>query len=123
VSDEWTREDVPNEAALFMRVHQSLIRDGEPIPGAFRDQGSGMSTNWEKYCPTPEHARQKARDPAKNGVIRFLAGDVRAFPPLTVEHTPDLERGDRSHTDVVGRKDAEVRLKLLRIFKWAIRLQ
>jgi hypothetical protein len=91
------------------------------MPGAFRDHGHGMSTNWQKYCETPEEARSKAKDPVANGVVTLIAGDVRQISPLTVEHSPDRERNDRSHTDVVGEKDQEVRLKLLRVYRWAIR--
>lgn len=102
-----------------MRVHKMYVADGELQPGVFRDQGDGMSTNWQKYCPTPVEARAKAKNPRDNGVIRLTVGPIRAIP-LTVEHTPDVLRSDRSHTDVKGKKTAEARLKLLEIAEWAL---
>lgn len=105
-----------------MRVHCTKIVNGEPISSAFCDIGRGMSTNWKKYCVTAEEARLKAREPAKNGIIEFVVKAIRSIPPLSVEHTPDIERKDRSHAEVIGEKDAEVRMKLGRAFQWAIKL-
>jgi hypothetical protein len=51
--------------------------------------------------------------PEDNGVVLLVVGDVRAIAPLTVEHRPVLE--NRSHSEVIGRKDPEVRIKLRRI--------
>ena len=120
MDESWPKEDIPDGDNLFMRIHRNYVRDNEPIPGVFTDHGSGMSTNWQKYCPKAEDARQKAGNPDNNGVIVLVAGDVRSISPLKVEHTPDFERKDRSHADVIGKKDAEVRLKLLDIYRWAI---
>ena len=115
--EDWPRETVPNVDDLFMRVHRSYIQQGELIPGVFRDRGSSMSTDWSKYS-TPAETRQRARLPNENSVIALNAGEVRQIRDLTVSHSP--VPGNRSHTDVLGEKDAEVRLKLLRIFKWAL---
>ena len=104
-----------------MRVHVAYVINGELIPGVFRDRGSGMSTNWSKYCKAAEDARQKASKPADNGVVASSVKSVRAISTLQVEHTPKPE--DRSHADVIGKKDTEVRMKLLRAFQWAIRVQ
>lgn len=122
MDEAWPKEDIPDVDSLYMRVHVNNTTNGELNPGAFCDKGAGMSTNWKKYCETAEQARQKAKDPSKNGVVELGVKDVRAVPPLIVEHTPDLERRDRSHTDVFGRKDPEVRMKLLRVAQWAIRV-
>ena len=63
-----------------------------------------------------------ARLPEDNGVISLIAGPVRAVP-LEVRHTPNVDLQDRSHVDIVGKKDAEVRLKLLDVFAWEIRIR
>jgi hypothetical protein len=76
-----------------------------------------MSTEWEKYS-SPQEARDRAKKPADNGVIQMVAGEVSAVPRLTVKHTPDLERRVRAHTDVLGPKDPESRVKLARISRW-----
>jgi hypothetical protein len=112
-------EQVPDEAHLFYRVHKNDTADGEPIPGAFRDVGSAMSTDWEKYS-TPSESRNRAKNPARVGVVRLVAEDVRRIEPLKVEHTPDYPT-NRAHTDVFGQKTSEVRLKLLRGAEWKIR--
>ena len=77
-----------------------------------------MSTDWDKYS-SPEETLQRARNPADNGVIQMVVGDVRQVPGLRVEHTPDFPR-NRAHTDVYGEKSTEARVKLLRICTWVI---
>jgi hypothetical protein len=83
-----------------------------------------MSTDWAKYS-TPEETRHRARLPNDNGIVRMKAGDVRGVP-LQVAHTPELGRTglqpNRAHTDVVGEKTTEVRLKLFRLCEWVIRI-
>lgn len=128
----WDKEPIPDDALVFMRVHKNqLDADGEPIPGAFRNRPQstdGMSTDWEMYS-SPEECRNRARNPVGNAVIQLKVGDVRQIPEQTVEHTPiyqpDAEPPNinRAHTDVYGEKDAEVRLKLMRIYRMAIRLE
>lgn len=82
-----------------------------------------MSTDWRKYS-TPEVSRSRARNPALNGVIGMPVVGIRRVP-LAVNHTPqhgrDGRQPNRAHTDVVGEKDTESRLKLLRIAEWVIR--
>jgi hypothetical protein len=128
----WAKELIPDDARLFMRVHKNqLDADGEPIPGAFRNRPQstdGMSTDWEKYS-SPEECRNRARNPTDNAVIQLKVEDVRQIPEQIVEHTPIYQPAteppniNRSHTDVYGEKDAEVRLKLMRIYRMAIRLE
>lgn len=115
---------------LFMRVHKNDIdKNGEPIPGAFKNRPKktdGMSTDWNKYA-TAEDCRQRARTPLDNGVIQFRVEDVHKIPGQTIEHTPiyqpdaDTPNVNRSHTDVFGKKDTEVRLRYLQIYAFAIR--
>jgi len=73
-----------------------------------------MSTDWEKYATALE-TRQRAKQPECSGVISLHVGSVRELPEQQVEHTPDVERANRAHTDVFGKKDEEVRVKLRRI--------
>ncbi|HUP59279.1 MAG TPA: hypothetical protein VNA69_02540 [Thermoanaerobaculia bacterium] len=117
----WPKEAIPDDDILYMRVHLNNLRDGELQPGVFQDREGSMSTNWQKYCPTPEEARAKARNPARNGVIQAVVRDVRAARQV-VEHSPDEARGDRSHTSVIGAKTAEVRLRLYDAFTWSLRV-
>ena len=98
-----------------MRVHKNWRKsDGTAAASAFRNHGEGMSTDWEKYA-TPRDTRRRARQPEFNAVVSLHVGSVRQLPEQQVEHTPDVERDNRAHTDVYGKKDEEVRIKLRRI--------
>ena len=119
VSD-WPKESIPDADTLFRRVHRQHAPDGEIQPGAFVDVGPGMSTNWQKYCPTPQDSKKKGKQPNNPafGVVSLPVGGLRRVP-LGVDHTPT--RKDRSHTTVVGDKTAEVREKLTRLARWELR--
>jgi len=117
-------ESIPDQDLLFFRVHKSYVRNGDIIPGAFRDQGihplvRGMSTDWNKYS-TPEESRWRARTPSDNGIASLDVGAVRAIPGLAVDHDPYWS--NRAHTHVLGEKDTEARLKLKRLCRWVIRI-
>lgn len=116
----WPKEVIPDKDDLFMRVHKTWVRDGEPLPGAFQNREGGMSTEWSRYA-TPLETQNRHHTPLDNGVIKMRAGTVRELPGQTVEHTP--LPSNRAHTDVYGEKDTEIRKKFLRIFEWAIRLE
>jgi hypothetical protein len=125
---DWPKEDIPDDALLYMRAHKSYVQNGELQPAAIRDIEGGMSVNWQKYCARAAEARRLSRVPQDNGIVSFpKAGDVRSVatkPPLTVEHTPDLERPDRSHSEIYGDKKATgVRVALLRHIRWEIRVE
>ncbi len=117
----WEPEQIPDAGALYMRVHKMWVKNGELMPGVFQDRGRGMSTDWNKYS-TPEATRGRAKAPRDNGVIELNAGSVRAIDALVVEHEPDIPRMNRAHTEVLGVKDTEVRLRLRRVASWLIRL-
>ena len=119
----WVVEVIPDTQRLYMRVHKMFVYQGDFVVGVFRDQGEGMSTEWEKYS-SPEDARSRAKVPRENGVIEMIAGSVSETPGLRVQHAPDLERRVRGHTEVIGDKktDPEVRGKLKRISRWLIAL-
>jgi len=116
---EWPRESVPDEDTVFRRVHRQNAPGGVLQPSAFKKAGPGISVNWAKYCPTPEHSRQLTLgDPSDNGVVSLIAGNVRRIQ-LTVEHTPG--RRDRSHVTIGGAETTEAREKLVHIAKWEIK--
>ena len=127
----WPKEDIPDDASVFMRIHKRFISGGDFRPNAFRDQGGGMSVDWNKYS-TPLEARNGARTPSDNAVISMMVGEIRAIEALVVEHTPIQENSfdeggnrlkpNRAHSDVFGEKTTEVRVKLSRIWAWQIRL-
>ena len=113
----WEPEFIPDRHRLFMRVHRIFMSHGQPAPSVFRDHQGGMSTDWEKYS-SPEQTRLRASKPDENGVLSLVTGKVRELPGLRVAHTPIAS--NRAHTDVLGKKDPEVRVKLSRIYKWEI---
>lgn len=107
-----------------MRVHKTFAPNGNLQPGVFRDVEGGMSVNWLKYCATAADARRLSKTPADNGIVSFpSAGALRAITPLTVEHTPDFEKPDRSHAEVFGdKKAAGIRIALLKLARWEIQI-
>jgi hypothetical protein len=113
----WPIEDIPDADLLYYWANRAHFFDGSLDPGVFRDREGSMSTSWAKYS-SAEVFRQRARKPEDNAVLELTVMDVRAIDPLEVRHSPDL--ADRSHTDVIGEKSTEVRLKLMRAFRWAI---
>ncbi len=79
-----------------------------------------MSTDWEKYA-NPQVTRRRAKVPGQNAVVRLGVGSVRQLPGQEVKHTPNVEQRTRAHTDVYGKKDEEVRVKLRRIAEIVIK--
>jgi hypothetical protein len=125
VADEvtlpWEKEDVPDDDLLYRRVHhEKLYRDGRPRPAAFTDYKGGMSTDWQKYS-NPEQTRSRATNRPQNefAVVEFTAGQARHLNQL-VEHDPLSD--NRSHTNVVGEKDEEVRRLLSRLCRISLPL-
>ena len=114
----WLVEDIPNEDRLFMRVERSFVSHGKFGPGVFKNRptkSDGMSTDWDKYS-TPGATRERAKVPQNNGVIEMPVAEVRKIMGQTVVHRPI--QSNRSHTEVLGPKDEEVRLKLRRVARW-----
>jgi hypothetical protein len=114
----WPIEEIPSEHFLFMRIHAMYLKFGDPI-GAFKDIEGGMSTDWEKYS-TPQEARNRAKKPNDNGIVKLNAGKVRELQGMAVRHTP--EPTNRAHSEVFGEKTPEIRLKLNRLAEWVIAL-
>jgi hypothetical protein len=114
----WAVEEIPNDHFLFMRIHANWLKHGEPL-GAFKDIEGGMSTDWEKYS-TAQQARDRARKPNENGVVKLNVGKIRELQDMSVVHTP--EATNRAHSEVFGEKTPEMRVKLNRLAEWVIRL-
>lgn len=105
-------QELPDEDYLYMRAHKVFFRNAVLLEGVFRDHGSAMSTDWSRYA-TPIDTRNRGRIPADNAVLSLRVGDVKAIPGLSVKHTP--EPSNTAHTDVIGHKSPEVRIRLRRI--------
>jgi hypothetical protein len=119
---EWIPEGIPDLDRVFMRIHESYVRDGQINPGVFRDHGTGMSTDWDKYATALE-TRSRGRTPEANGVVSMVVGRIRGEAGQDVIHDPDLAVGNRAHADVVGEKTPKVRVLLLRLAIWEIRIR
>jgi len=128
----WPKEEIPNSSTVLFWIHKNLIPDGELRPNVFRDHGAGMSVDWRKYS-TPLETRNRSRIPADNAVISLPAGGIRQIEGLSVEHDPVQEnsfdksgnplRPNRAHSEVIGEKTTERRVKLSRIdWRWEMRL-
>jgi hypothetical protein len=119
----WPIEEISDQDDLFMGVHKRYLNVDRSVQlGAFRNHNGGMSTNWSKYS-TPEETRQQRRTPLANAVIQMNVGSVRAVSGQSVKHTPNWERKNRAHTDVLGEKDEESRVVFGRIATVVIALE
>lgn len=110
----WEKEPIPDGDWLYRRVHRKLVNSSGGIrAGAFSDYLGGMSTDWDKYAsPHETQLRGTGLPPAEFAVVALPVGEVRNLEQ-SVEHDPLPD--NRAHTNVVGEKDTEVRLKLARI--------
>jgi hypothetical protein len=117
-------EEIPDDDRLFRRAHRSLFqgqatRDDDYIPAGVIKKEQELSTDWSRYS-TPEQSRARAKHPEANGVISLPVGPVRSEALQSVEHAPEPE--NRAHSLVIGSKDEETRVLLLRMARWEIRL-
>ncbi|MBE3145266.1 MAG: hypothetical protein IMZ61_15310 [Planctomycetes bacterium] len=76
-----------------------------------------MSVDWDRYS-TPVESQNRSRTPSDNGVVTFVALKLRQLPGQILEHSPIRE--NRSHSEVIGEKTEEVRLKMMECFEWEI---
>ena len=97
---EWSVEEIPDAHSVFMRAHRGYFRDGDLQPGVFRNQGNGMSVNWDKYASAEETKQQARKDADHNAVISMPIIGIRQIDELKVEHTP--EPTNQAHSDVFG---------------------
>lgn len=116
-------EDIPNRDSVFMRAHKDYIRDGDIVPGVFREQDGSMSVDWDKYA-TPEDTRKRAKNPSNNAVLSLSVEGIRKIRNLNVRHAP--ESANRAHSEVDLPDDrehlTEARLLLLRLADVVIRV-
>lgn len=104
-------EAIPDEDHIFRWVPANRINArGQPAPGAFKERGSGMSTDWSKYS-TAKESQDRAQKPELTGIARLEVEEVRRLG-LGVTHTP--RDWNRAHTDVTGIGDDEELRLLLR---------
>lgn len=121
---------IPDSDFLYMRIHKvnlDLTID-DPIkqirPVAYDPKGGdGLSVDWSAFC-SPLDTKNRAPNPNDNGVISMPVGEVRKIP-LNVIHSPDEERGNFAHSEILGippRKpsDMGIRVKLMDISSWVI---
>jgi hypothetical protein len=71
------------------------------------------------------HTRQRPH--IHDAVIVMNVGNVRGIQPLTITHSPDAKTNNQAHSTLAGMPDhkpslTEVRLKLLEVYDWAIKL-
>ena len=122
----WQSEDIPDNDFLYMRVHKNWFQPKQNIVGLFKNHGEGMSTDWSKYATpleTRERVVQFGKTPENFAVIKMLVTNVREIENQIVKHTPDEPNRNRAHTDILGEKDAEIRLKFSRIFEIVIKIE
>ena len=117
----WPVEPIPDADNVFMRAHRMHFRDGELHPGVFREQGNGMSVDWDKYSTAEDTKNRARKNPHDNAVVSMGVARVREIGNLQVKHQPDQALRNRAHSNVLGlpARDSpelvEVRLKLRRI--------
>lgn len=116
---QWPVEQIPDDDFLFMRIHADFLKCGDPI-GAYQDRKGGMSTDWDRYS-TAQEARNRAKNPKMNGIVRLHVKKVRELEDMLVEHAP-LPL-NRAHSEVFGEKTPQIRLMLNRMAEWVIRLE
>ncbi len=114
VSPLWKKEAIPDGDWLYRRVHHKLMNASGGIrAGAFTDYLGGMSTDWGKYSsPQETRLRGIGHPHGEFAVVALPVGEVRSLGQ-GVEHEPLPD--NRAHTNVVGEKDTEMRLKLARM--------
>ncbi len=112
----WPVEEIPDVDLVFMRAHKDYFRDGDLLPGVFREQDGSMSVDWNKYA-AKEETKQRAKNPVNNAVMSLLVGGIRKIKDLDIKHIP--EPSNRAHSEVElpdNREDlTEVRVLLLRL--------
>ena len=140
--DEIKEEEIPNEDILFYRIPKSIFNpsfDFDDIPPvAFTPQGNYLSTNWIKYCSSPEDCLAiktpkfpNGKTSNSHGIGHFIAGEVRELKfldvKLEVKHV--VPSAHLSHAGIFNIPPSkpkapfvEMRFKLKRIFKtWDIK--
>lgn len=111
----WPIEDIPDGCIVYMRAHRDYFKGSQLRSGVFKPRGDGgMSVDWGKYS-TAVASRLRAKEPAKNSVIRLSAKAIRAIQSLQVKHAPDFERNNRAHSNILGLPEDKVDLTATRL--------
>lgn len=104
-------EEIADGDSLFRRVRDNRFSaSGKPMPGAFAENGAGMSTDWSKYS-TAASSLAASPEPARFGIVQLAVGAIRETGAV-VAHTP--RHHNRAHSDV-SMVSEEIRLKLARM--------
>ena len=141
VDEKWPVEPIPDTDTLFCYVHSSSAIKKKKInlsPKAFRNTpfkgGTDLSSDWNKYSTAEETRERIGKQKKGNGefkkstdyyVVSFLVSDIlKTIPNQQVIHDPIQDEpnqpDNRSHTQIFGDKDEEVRLKMVDMAKWEI---
>jgi hypothetical protein len=109
-------ENIPDADSVFMRAHKTYIRDGDLVPGVFREQDGGMSVDWDKYA-SPKDTKGRAKNPADNAVLSLSVAGIRKIRDLDVRHTPEPTNRAHSEVDLPDDREelTEARLLLRRL--------
>ena len=109
-------EVIPDADSVFMRAHKDYIRDGDLVPGVFREQDGSMSVDWNKYS-SKEDTKRRAKTQANNAVVSLSVGGIRKINDLDVKHTPEPSNRAHSEVDLPNNREqlTEVRLLLRRL--------
>ena len=118
-------EYIPDCDMLYRWIHKNALikipvdQHGiaiEPSMFMLKDGEDGMSVLWEKYS-TAEEARTRAPKPSANGIIGFMAGDVRG-DGHEVKHDP--QPCNKAHSLVLYKNKSELRTTLAKVSCWII---
>ena len=109
-------EQIPDADSVFMRAHKGYIRDGNIATGVFKEQGGGMSVDWDKYA-SPQDTKARAKNPADNAILSLPVGGIRTIRDLDVKHTPEPTNRAHSEVDLPDDREelTEVRVLLSRL--------
>jgi hypothetical protein len=109
---DWPKETIEDEDWLYRRLPPVFVKpDGTISDKLFmrnseanrnkKEPDPDISVDWDRYA-TPEQSLALAERPS-HGICALQAGFPRSDAlALTVMHTPDRERGNRSHASILG---------------------
>lgn len=117
---KYPKENISDTCYLYRHItKESLKRSkGKIPPGAFKNSkegNGGMSTDWAKYSCPKQSLKRHPKD-KRGRIVKLKVGNIRSLPNQIVEHTPTNK--NRSHSDVFGDKDTEIRTRLKNMSDW-----
>ena len=114
------KEQIPNDAKLFLRIHETLFVPAAGDPSVKRPSSAcfkdpRLSVNWAAYSTTESTAK-----PSSAAVVAFLVEDCISLGQK-VEHDPiqegETDGPNQAHSEVCGAKDKVIRDKFVRLSK------